>query len=205
MKRTFFQKSYNLISSLLFFGIISFILTLAISLLVTLFNDFDIPPLNTNVVFIKDKLTFIGNYTERLASTLMLVAFSLIIVELLQRFFNDRVLNYFKSISQTMNLRQFLRQDEQYEPVTTIDHQTRITKVNTILKSFNQSVSKCTIDVRKDSITVLVKYPKTQQAQKLLRDMEEHIKEEIASRNPNYYFSSPHREGNNLWFKATRR
>ena len=27
--------------------------------------------------------------------------------------------------------------------------------------------------------------------------MEEHIKEEIASRNPNYYFSSPNREGNN--------
>ena len=47
--------------------------------------------------------------------------------------------------------------------------------------------------------------PRTQQAQKLLKDMEEHIKEEISNYNPNYYFSTPLRVGNKLWFKGTKR
>ena len=37
------------------------------------------------------------------------------------------------------------------------------------------------------------------------RDMEEHIKEEISNYNPNYYFSTPLRVENKLWFKGTKR
>lgn len=205
MKKTFFQKTYNLISSLLFFGLISFILNFALNLLVKLFGDFDIPSLDSTIIIIQDKLSLLENYTSQIAIILMLVAVSLIIIELTQRMFSDSILNYFKSVYQTIRLRQFLRQDENSESVITIDNQTTVTKFNPILKNFNQSVGKATVDVRKEAVVVFLKYPRTQQAQKLLRDMEAHIKEEIASRNPNYYFSSPNREGNKLWFKATRR
>ncbi|MCK1215208.1 hypothetical protein [Streptococcus uberis] len=205
MKKTFFQKSYNLISSLLFFGLTSFILNFALNLLVKLFGDFNIPSLDSTIIIIQDKLSLLENYTSQIATILMLVAVSLIIIELTQRMISDSILNYFKSVYQTIRLRQFLRQDEKSESVITIDNQTTVTKFNPILKNFNQSVGKATVDVRKESVVVFLKYPRTQQAQKLLRDMEAHIKEEIASRNPNYYFSSPNREGNKLWFKATRR
>lgn len=205
MKKTFFQKSYNLISSLLFFGLISFILNFALNLLVKLFGDFDIPSLDSTIIIIQDKLSLLENYTSQIATILMLVAVSLIIIELTQRMISDSILNYFKSVYQTIRLRQFLRQNEKSESVITIDNQTTVTKFNPILKNFNQSVGKATVDVRKEAVVVFLKYPRTQQAQKLLRDMEAHIKEEIASRNPNYYFSSPNREGNKLWFKATRR
>ena len=205
MKKTFFQKTYNLISSLLFFGLISFILNFALNLLVKLFGDFDIPSLDSTIIIIQDKLSLLENYTSQIAIILMLVAVSLIIIELTQRMFSDSILNYFKSVYQTIRLRQFLRQDENSESVITIDNQTTVTKFNPILKNFNQSVGKATVDVRKEAVVVFLKYPRTQQAQKLLRDMEAHIKEEIASRNPNYYFFSPNREGNKLWFKATRR
>ncbi|MFL4356311.1 hypothetical protein [Streptococcus uberis] len=205
MKKTFFQKSYNLISSLLFFGLFSFILNFSLNLLVKLFGDFDIPSLDSTIIIIQDKLSLLENYTSQIAIILMLVAVSLIIIELTQRMISDSILNYFKSVYQTIRLRQFLRQDEKSESVITIDNQTTVTKFNPILKNFNQSVGKATVDVRKESVVVFLKYPRTQQAQKLLRDMEAHIKEEIASRNPNYYFSSPNREGNKLWFKATRR
>ncbi|SQG18070.1 membrane protein [Streptococcus equi subsp. zooepidemicus] len=205
MKKTFFQKSYNLISSLLFFGLISFILNFALNLLVKLFGDFDIPSLDSTIIIIQDKLSLLENYTSQIATILMLVAVSLIIIELTQRMISDSILNYFKSVYQTIRLRQFLRQDEKSESVITIDNQTTVTKFNPILKNFNQSVGKATVDVRKEAVVVFLKYPRTQQAQKLLRDMEAHIKEEIASCNPNYYFSSPNREGNKLWFKATRR
>jgi hypothetical protein len=205
MKKTFFQKSYNLISSLLFVGVISFILSFAFNLLIKLFGDFDIPSLNSFIIIIQNKLALLGSYTSQIATILVLIAVSLIIVELTQRMIRDSILNYFKSIYQTIRLRQFLRQDDKSESAFTIDNQTTITKFNPILKNFNQTVGKATVDVRKSNVVVFLKYPRTQQAQKLLRDMESHIKEEISSRNPNYYFSSPNREGNKLWFKATRR
>lgn len=205
MKKTFFQKSYNLISSLLFVGVISFILSFAFNLLIKLFGDFDIPSLNSFIIIIQNKLALLGSYTSQIATILVLIAVSLIIVELTQRMIRDSILNYFKSIYQTIRLRQFLRQDDKSESAFTIDNQTTITKFNPILKNFNQTVGKATVDIRKSNVVVFLKYPRTQQAQKLLRDMESHIKEEISSRNPNYYFSSPNREGNKLWFKATRR
>ncbi|HEM3560266.1 TPA: hypothetical protein U1B53_000373 [Streptococcus suis] len=205
MKKTFFQKTYNIISSLLFFGLFSFILNFSLNLLVKLFGDFDIPSLDSIIIITQDKLSLLENYTSQIAIILMLVAVSLIIIELTQRMISDSILNYFKSVYQTIRLRQFLRQDEKSESVITIDNQTTVTKFNPILKNFNQSAGKATVDVRKESVVVFLKYPRTQQAQKLLRNMEAHIKEEIASRNPNYYFSSPNREGNTLWFKATRR
>lgn len=205
MKKTFFQKTYNLNANLLSFALINSILSLTFNLLVKLFGDFDIPSLNNAIVIIQDKLNLLEKSTSQIATILFLAAFSLIIIELTQRTICDSILNYFKSIYQTVRLRQFLRQDEKSESVITIDNQTTVTKFNPILKNFNQSVGKATVDVRKESVVVFLKYPRTQQAQKLLRDMEAHIKEEIASRNPNYYFSSPNREGNKLWFKATRR
>ena len=205
MKKTFFQKTYNFISSLLFFGLISFILSFSLNLLVKLFGDFDIPSLDSVILIIQDKLSLIANYTNQIANILLLMAASLTIIEFTQRMISDSILNYFKSVYQTIRLRQFLRQDEKSESAITIDNQTTITKFNPILKNYNQTVGKATVDVRKSSVSVFLKYPRTQQAQKLLRGMEAHIKEEISSRNPNYYFSSPNREGNKLWFKATRR
>ena len=101
-------------------------------------------------------------------------------------------------------MRQFLKQDVHSEPMSTIESQT-ITRINPILKTFNNSVLGCTVDVRKETVTVLLRVPRTQQAQRLLKEMEDDIKEEISSRNPNYYFSSPYRKGNKIWFTGTKR
>ena len=99
MKKTFFQKSYNLISSLLFIGLISFILSFAFrSARTKLFGDFDIPSLNSFIIIIQNKLILLGSYTSRIATILVLVAISLIIVELTQRMISDSILNYFKSV-----------------------------------------------------------------------------------------------------------
>lgn len=151
-----------------------------------------------------DKLTSFEHYIQLLSFCLILVPTLLVIIELVQRFLKDSLWNYFKSIYQTSRMRQFLKQDAQYEPMNTIENQT-VTRINPILKNFNHSVSRCTVDVRKESVIVLLAIPRTQQAQKLLKEMENDIKEEISSRNPNYYFSSPHRKSNKLWFIGTKR
>lgn len=134
MKKTFFQKTYNLNASLLFFALINSILSLAFNLLVKLFGDFDILSSNSFIIIIQNKLRLLGSYTSQIATILVLFAVSLIIVELTQRMICDSILNYFKSVYQTIRLRQFLRQDDKSESAITIDNQTTITKFNPILK-----------------------------------------------------------------------
>ena len=104
MKKTFFQKTYNFISSLLFFGLISFILSFSLNLLVKLFGDFDIPSLDSVILIIQDKLILIANYTNQIANILLLLAASLTIIEFTQRMISDSILNYFKSVYQTIRL-----------------------------------------------------------------------------------------------------
>ena len=205
MIKSFFQRTYNFINNLLLLGFLSVIISLAMSYLNSLIGERTIASLTSEVSLIQSKLNIAEYYTSLLGALLVITAIVLIITELLERFLYDSIWNYFKSIYQTMRLRHFLEQDEKSESVITVDNQTTVTKFNPILKNFNKTVSKCTVDVRKESISVFIKYPSTQQAQKLLREMEAHIKEEISSRNPNYYFSSPNRKGNKLWFKGTRR
>lgn len=120
MKKTFFQKTYNLNASLLFFALINSILSLAFNLLVKLFGDFDIPSLNSFIIIIQNKLSLLGSYTSQIATILVLFAVSLIIVELTQRMISDSILNYFKSVYQTIRLRQFLRQDDKSESAITL-------------------------------------------------------------------------------------
>ena len=112
MKKTFFQKTYNLISYLFFFGFTSFILSYTLNLLEKLFGNLDIPSLSNTIVLIQDKLNLLGNYTKQIATILMLTAVSLIVIELTHRIISDSILNYFKSVYQTIRLRQFLRQDD---------------------------------------------------------------------------------------------
>lgn len=205
MRKSFFQRSYNITIKLTLLGAISYLLSIASYLLNQAFDNVDIAKLKDYLIFVQDKLATVAHFAKFLAIILMIVAVLLIVIELIQRFFKDSIWNYFKSVYQTVRLRQFLKQDEKSKSVITIDSQTTVTKYNPVLKKFNKAVSKCTVDVRKSSVTVYIKYPKTQQAQKLLKDMEAHIKEEVSSRNPDYYFSSPSRERNRLWFVGTRR
>lgn len=205
MKKSFFQQTYNPNINLLVFGIVSYILEFSLQLWRKLIGNINIASLETLIILVQNKLLLAEHYLHILASMLIVIAVVLIIIELFIRITTDSIWNYFKSIYQTFRLRQFLRQDEKSESIISIDNQTTVTKFNPILKNFNHTVSKCTVDIRKESVKVFIKYPKTQQAQKLLKDMESHIKEEISSRNPDFYFSAPNREGNKLWYIGTKR
>lgn len=189
---------------MLFFALMTFSLSYGFRVLCNQIKGSSL--LNSQSVFadIQTKLRVVEQYTQSIAYLLILIVIALILIELTQRIMKDSIWNYFKSFYQTLRLRQFLRQEEHSEPVMTIENQT-VTRFNPILRSFNQAVSKCTVDVRKDSVSVFLKVPKTQQAQKLLREMEEHIKEEISSRNPKYYFSASNREKSKLWFTGAKR
>ena len=201
MKKTFFQTTYNLNANLIVLALLSFLFKIGITLLIQMLENTKLSGMQELFTTILDKLTALEHYIQLLSFCLILVPALLVIIELVQRFLKDSLWNYFKSIYQTFRMRQFLKQDE---PMNTIENQT-VTRINPILKNFNHSVLGCTVDVRKENVTVLLAIPRTQQAQKLLKEMEDDIKEEISNRNPHYYFSSPHRKGNTLWFTGTKR
>ena len=203
MKKTFFQTTYNLNANLIALALLSFFLKIGINLLIQMIETTKLSGMQGLFTIILDKLTSLEHYLQ-LLSLCFIIPILLIIIELVQRLSKDSLWNYFKSIYQTSLMRQFLKQDEKSESMSTIENQT-VTRINPILKNFNQSILGCTVDVRKETVTILLLVPRTQQAQRLLKEMEDDIKEEISSRNPNYYFSSPYRKGNKLWFIGTKR
>ncbi|HEL2083092.1 TPA: hypothetical protein TY899_000329 [Streptococcus suis] len=205
MKKSFFQKTYNLNINLIILILLLLLLKFALLLLENQLGNIEIESLQSSISFVQDNLNFIAYFVQSLTLTLTSILVLSICTELFQRFTKDSILNYFKSIYQTIRLRQFLKQDEMSESIISIDNQTTVTKFNPILKNFNHAISSCTVDIRQDTLSVFIKYPRTQQAQKLLRDMEGHVKEEISGQNPEYYFSSSIREGNKLWYIGTRR
>lgn len=204
-KKNFFQRTFNFTVTLLIYGLFFLCLTIGLRLLQDLMANAQSTYLSHLFEAIKQWASKGEYYTKTLAILLPLIAAFIIIIELILRLLYDTPINYFKSAYQTIRLAQFLRQDENSQLAFSIDNSSTVTRFNPILRKFNRATSKCVVDVRKDSVTIVIKYPKTQQAQKLLRDMESYIKEEISSRNPDYYFSAPNRKGNKLWFKSTKR
>ncbi|HFU3977096.1 TPA: hypothetical protein ACGO2J_002176 [Streptococcus suis] len=205
MKKTFFQKTYSIIETFFFLGITSMFLYIGVLLLKISIDTISIEPLDNFISIFLQYLSIFLHYLKFLTYGILMIPIMLLLTEFLIRIRKDNFWNYFKSLHQTRHLRQFLKQEEKSESVISIDDQTTVTKLNPILVQFNQTIDKCLVDVRNKSVIIYLQYPKTQQAQKLLRDMKEHIKEEVSNQNPNYYFSAPTREGNSLWYIGTRR
>lgn len=204
MKKTFFQKSYNFISNLSLIGLIGIFFYLVLKMIYQVIELYGLSQYSDKFILINEKIEMVNQLIFVISISILAITLTLLIIELSHRIVKDSLWNYFKSVYQTIRIRQFLKQDELSETITFNENQT-VTRLNPILREFNQSVSKCSIDIHNDEITVFMKIPRTQQSQKLLRDMEEHIREEISSYNPNYYFSIPVRERNGLWFKGTKR
>lgn len=143
-------------------------------------------------------------------SSLLVAVFSLFLFlalvyyEVFLRLKEDRLTNLWESVYQTFTIRIFLKQSEHSESVTTIE-QAKVTHYNPINKSFNRAVRKAIVDIRENKVTLLIRIPKSQQATKILKDMEMLISEEIANRNSDYYFSRPERKGKWLKFIGTKR
>ena len=204
MKKSFFQKTYNLIINLTIIGLICFLAQFCLSLFYQAIELSGLSQYNSSFILINDSLANIKQVILVFSISILAISSILVIGQLLHRITKDSLWNYFKSVYQTIRMRQFLKQVENSEPIVTIENQT-ITRFNPVLSEFNQSVRKCTVDIHQEEVSIFLKMPRTQQAQKLLKDMEEHIKEEISNYNPNYYFSTPLRVGNKLWFKGTKR
>lgn len=205
MKKSFFQRTYHIIQFFFFFSLICLFLYIGLLLLNISISNIHIPQLDKYISIILQFLNITKYYFKIVIYGVLTVPILLLGIELFYRIKHDNFWNYFKSLHETKHLRQFLKQEEKAESTVSFYDQTTVTKINPIIQQFNETIDKCLVDVRNKTVTIYLQYPKTQQAQKLLKDMEEHIKEEVSNQNPNYYFSAPNREGNSLWYIGTRR
>ncbi|ORO37022.1 hypothetical protein [Streptococcus oralis] len=195
MAKTFFQKTFNLSRYLLVFVILNTVLSITSRLLIILFDN---EVFSRKIVVIQNKLYFISMIFLLVAVMLFLLLLTLLIIELIERYKTDKISNYFESVKQTMELRHFLIQ---YETISTSINSFQ---KNPIVQDFNKSVAGSIVDVRNESVVVVLKYPTSQQSQQIFRNMGSHIKEEISNCNPKFYFSSPIRIGNRLFYKGSK-
>lgn len=196
MEKTFFQRTFNLSRYLLVLVILNTVLSITSRLLIILFDN---EVFSRKIVVIQNKLYLVSTIFLLVAIMLFILLSTFLTIELTDRYKTDKISNYFESVKQTMRLRYFLIQHE------TISTSTNSFQRNQILRDFNKSLSNCIIDVRKESVIVILKYPVSQQSQQIFRSMESHVKEEISNYNPNFYFSSPTRIGNKLFYKGSKR
>ena len=124
------------------------------------------------------------------------------LLEIYQRVKYDSISNLVKSIYQTIKLRKFLKQHQTHEDTKSFNQKANI---NPILKNFNSSAKHCIVDVRKNVVIAIFKIPTKQQANKILKDMEQQLKEEVSNLNPTYYFSNVQRFKKYIYIKGTSR
>lgn len=198
--KTYFMRSFNFILNLLLIAPILYLFG-------WLFNSLSIQ-LNTNTLFKLETVTTITDKISSISYGLALICLSLSLVligiEIVKRWKTDTLMNYVKSVYHTFSIRNFLFQREKVQKVTSPEHQTVPTSTP-VNNGFNRAVRKCMVDIQTDSVTIFIKVPRDQQGQKILKDMEALLKEEIASQHTDYYFSSPIRVHNQLWFIGKKR
>ncbi|MGT2915795.1 hypothetical protein I6J14_06865 [Streptococcus dysgalactiae] len=198
--KTYFMRSFNLILYLLLIAPIC-------SMFGWLSNFLSVQL--TNISFVN--LDKVINVTDTISSVChgfalvsLLLALLLAGIEMIQRLKTDSLWNYCQSVYRTFLLRHFLFQRERVQKISNLENQT-VTTSNPIHNGFNRAVRKCIVDIRKDTITIFLKVPRDQQGQKILKEMEAQLKEEIASQHTDYYFSSPIRVRNQFWFTGQKR
>lgn len=198
MRTTYFQKFFNLCA--LFF------LTAILSIVCTIFLSFIVNSLQ-KVIYLEFIYRFISMIfwaslsTSLISSIIFILLFS---IEIKNRQKEDNLSNTWESIKQTLAIRIFLHQSEYSKAVTTTE-QTTMTYYNPINKQFNKAVNKSIIDVRRDTIILMIRLPKTQQAKKILDDMNTMIIEEVARYNPDYIFSPSKQDKRWLYLIGTKR
>ncbi|MHC3841080.1 hypothetical protein ACXOKH_05350 [Streptococcus thermophilus] len=197
MKNNFYRSTFNTNVLLIKIAMTSLGLVLTIS-----FITKSAPPFLHEIV---EALMIINMFALCIIGTSITIFSSLIIFETINRFANDSIDNYVKSIFQTFQIRNFLKQIQPSDIAYLTGKNGLIKTKNPIIQQFNKTIKRSIVDIRHDKILVDIPVPKEQQTVKLLTNMITDIRENLTNINKDYYFSNPKRVRNHLYFEGTRR
>lgn len=199
MQKTTFIKGYlttktliKLAIPLLFLGFISKLLATLFELSLLKFPNF--LSTYTNLAY---NISLAGLFS------LTVLMFATYLYLILDKSKNDRVRNFKSSMGETRELHRFLKHNETdlVAPVTLAQTKTS----NKVTREFNHFAKRSVIDVQNDIVLVYIEIPRSQQAQKMLHDMDAQLKEQLSNRIPDYYFSNGNRQQNALFIEGKRR
>lgn len=198
MKINFFLKNFNKLMIMLLISLL--IITIALALktpLASLSNSNKANNLINYVSYFTNTLLIIGG-------TILIIIILLIIIEVYKRIKYDSISNLVKSVIQTIKIRKFLKQDESYVN-TNFSNNSKTTKANQVVENFNKNIKHCIVDKKINKIIILFKIPSKQQSQKILKDMEEQLIDEVTYLNPDYYFSNIQRNKKYMYIEGNKR
>ena len=202
IKKSYFIKTYNfiqLLSSVL-------LLTLIFLMLFKMIQEYTKSDSSTLLLvqfqsILFKKLVVSLQWVSIVTSILLLV---LLLVEIIKRLKNDSLLNLGKSYLGTLRFRRFLKQSQQL-PKTNNQLDEQFQTENKTVTRFNLAVRKSVLDLTQDQLILFIKVPKEAQAQKILKEHEEQIKEHVASFYSDYIISTFERKKFTLWLIGTKR
>ena len=170
MKKTNFQKTIHPATTLFIVGILSMLISILLRL--------GMNPLENSIYFTSlfDFLRLLHFISSSISLLSLLLFLGLVGYEIKIRHREDKISNLFKSITQTFSLRLFLIQREYSETVSTSE-QGNTKRYNPINKQFNKAIQKVVVDIREESTTLIIPVPKSQQAIRILKDLETIISE----------------------------
>ncbi|MEK3976614.1 hypothetical protein [Psychrobacillus sp. FSL K6-1267] len=143
--------------------------------------------------FLYKVVDVVSKLLEGMTAVSFLLLLMLVVPELVTRVSKDSLGNWFKSIWVSHRLRRFLVRQTDHEGEGVLK-----------IQQHNKSIRKSVIDIRNKKITYLVKLPNDMQAQKLILEAKEILREEISSRFPDYTFSNFERYKHWLRIEGTK-
>lgn len=199
MKKTFFIKSYSLCVRLIIASALIEALAILTNLFAKLFT-------NTSIGLFKEVgYQLVNMYILFTIIGMLVCIFSCLIcfIEAIIRVKYDKIFNMASSVTETHIIHRFLKQDVTLTTVANVNQ--LVSNNDHKIKKFNRAIRKSVVDIREDNVTVYIPLPRSQQSQKILKDIDSQLKEQLASDLPDYYFSVATRFKNNLYFEGKRR
>lgn len=199
MTKTYFMQVFNLFWKSLGFSIMMGLLSVVVKYFIVFITKFQTTTPSLNLVRVIHFLTLSSDTMKNIAICLMIISSVLLAKEIIVRIRYDSLRNLPKSISGTFKIRKFLIHRE------IIQKDEEPSQINRTVLKYNKAVNHAVIEIWDSQLILYLKLPKEYQAQKMLKDREEEIKEEIASAYPQYLISTFEREKHSLWLKGTRK
>lgn len=197
MKKTYFLRTWPATIQVAIWSIVLLGVAQVIKLAGYLFNSY------TNIAFQQ-----LGAWLTTVANGLMVmyygVSICLVVNFIIIVVTHDTVENFMWSVKETHELHRFSHQSEGTINIPSFGDQQIVTATHTN-RTFNRAVKFSAVDIRKNRALVFILVPPTQQAQKVLKNMDKDLKEQMANRLPEFSFSQPVRVKNGLWIEGTRK
>lgn len=198
MKKNYFMKVFNTVE-LLIFSMIGMLLLTLICLGLRFFVENG--ALKNELQPLIRGLALLGTVGKNFIGVGLLLVLIFIWIEILINRGNDNRLFTLKSIPATLSFRHFLKYRQ--ENALLLDN-INVQAQNITQKNFNRAVHHSYLYLSEMKLILMIKVPKQAQAQKILKELEEQIKEEIAGCYPDYIISTFERKKHQIRLIGTK-